>query len=360
MEPQIVRPTINDLTSIKVTFDRGNVNNNSFGAKKIYREPNVTSPPHADQMEVDSELPLDSFVVAAVDDLIGTTAHEPVVNEEDNSWFAHLFIDSDEPEPPAQAKEPVRRHPHKIPSFMLPKKVEEDTSRQNRLGVETIFPNACFQFMNEGCVEGERCFELHEYPTNDFVHEQLVKIGPELAAKLFHVVIRRNFNLLERYFCTFVDFFAAHGQQDELISTIEVLKHPKLARNNRLTTHFVELFTAFTNCGCSNGTAIGIIIINLRNPTQVVVDSLINFNLRNLVSDDDFALVLKELMKNKYKFNAFMVNRIMSYSLQKANCNLIKMSCKLGQKFQGKGLDPATVKMLIKQYEHLIMNQYLR
>lgn len=188
--------------------------------------------------------------------------------------------------PPFAAKIKSKRKPK---PEQMPKKADEKC-----LGIEIIVPNICFPFLRNGCVEGENCYYPHEFPTTDAVYERIVECGPENAATLFHVIVARCPSLLERYYETFVEFFALHLRRLDLIKTIAICERDNSEDNKK--KKFRYLVKAFVQSGLSYQLTIRTILTGLNDVNIANITVLLDLRIVNGTTLNDLFEVLQALV----------------------------------------------------------------
>lgn len=216
--------------------------------------------------------------------------------------------------PPFAAKAKSKRKP--LPE---PKKAEE-----KRVGVESIVPNICFPFLYGGCVEMENCYYPHEFPTTDDVYERIVKCGPENAAKLFHVIVARCPSLMDRYFETFVEFFALHLRRDDLAKTIAICERDTSEDNKKEKFRF--LIKAFVQSGLSYQLTIRTILTGLNDVTIANITLLLDLRIVNGTTLNDLFEVLEALViDTEFIFKPALGNFLLTVCNRHNEMNLARL-----------------------------------
>lgn len=248
-----------------------------------------------------------------VETILPEQTSEPSQNVEEND-DENIFIDLDgemdvdieiRPKkpmiklPPFAAKIKTKRKP-------MPKKAEE-----KRIGVESIVPNICFPFLYNSCVEMENCYYPHEFSTTDEVYERIVKCGPENAAKLFHVIVARCPSLLDRYFETFVEFFALHLRRNDLAKTIAICERDNNEDNKKKKFRF--LIKAFIQSGLSYQLTIRTILTGLNDVNIANITLLLDLRIVNGTTLNDLFEVLQALvMDTEFIFKPALGNFLLT------------------------------------------------
>lgn len=205
--------------------------------------------------------------------------------------------------PPFAAKIASKRKP-------TPKQMPQE-AKDKRVGVESIVPNICFPFLSNGCVEMENCYYPHEFPTTDKVYERIVKCGPENAAKLFHVIVARCPSLLDRYFETFVEFFALHLRRNDLAKTVVICERDNNEENKAKKFRF--LVKAFVQSGLSYQLTIRTILTALNDVNIANITLLLDLRIVNGTTLSDLFEVLQALvMDTEFIFKPVLGNYLLT------------------------------------------------
>lgn len=225
---------------------------------------------------------------------------------------------NDEP-PPDNQSHP--RRTYETPHFVAHKALQPVAGKPSkakpteRLGIETIFPNACFHYLNDECVEGDNCFYSHMYPEQQQVSAKLYTIGWQNAAKLFRVILARCHVLLEQYFVVFARFFARQGQRGPLLDMLYVCEDPQ----NNIVHYMVKLVKAFRITGLDHSQTIVIILKNQRIKTSQSLSILFDLNVPGN-NVNELCKALNMLNKDDtYLFDVLTINY------------LLVMSCMVGK-----------------------------
>lgn len=194
----------------------------------------------------------------------------------------------------------------------------ENQKRATQLGIESIFPNICFYFLRDDCVEGDQCYDSHEMPSNDDVGQKLAECGSANAAKLFRIIIARIPKLVHQYFHTFVNFLADHQLKDDLNDTITICE--RQSDEKIRTKFFQQLVQAFIRSGETYSTTMVWIYWNLEKANDdVILDTLLRINLVEGTSVSEFLSPFRSLNECRYHFNEHIVKRLLFLCVQSEN-----------------------------------------
>lgn len=240
---------------------------------------------------------------------------------------------------------------YQIPDFVAGNlKVPEDQAKE-RLGVETIFPNVCFHFLNDNCVEGSFCPDSHTYPPPEEVHAKLNAIGWENAAKLFRVIISRCYRLRLKYFVVFTRFFARKRQRGPLLDMLAIVEDPR----NKVLHFLPTLMKAFAITESTKGQAIALIMKHHRRTTPKTLSIIFD---ADIISVSDILNGL-ELMNNdpEFSFDVATVNHLLTMSGQIGTIAFVSKMVKIFDRLKSRcpsamtGIDQDKFKRFIDIYE---------
>lgn len=239
---------------------------------------------------------------------IGENSNPTNPNHEISDQFVFSYVDR-------EIEVPVKQIKLQVPLFIQRKSSiaswipVEKPNRLTKLGIESVCPSICFFYLRDECIEGENCFDSHELPSADDVRQKLLEVGVDNVGKLFRIIIARCPKLLHQYFKVFVDFFVEHQLKNDLITTIPICER-QLNQTERFE-YFKYLINAFIRAGDSYTTAMHTIFFNLTQITLGVTNTLLNMNLVDGVSVDDFLGVFHSLLELRYHFHFHIINRLM-------------------------------------------------
>lgn len=219
---------------------------------------------------------------------------------------------------------PIKRTRFNVPAFLQKqptpvtwRPIEQPKSVTN-LGIESICPNICFFFLRDECIEGEKCYYLHELPPDAEVSRALAECGVKNAAKLLNVIIARCPKVLQQFFHVFVKFFADQNSKDELIETIAICQREK--DKEKQFQYFQQLIDAFIRIGEPYEAAMQIVLWNIDyNKQGDVADTLLNMDLVDGIGVGEFLDFLNSLNENHFYFNDIIINRLMLLCTQSEN-----------------------------------------
>lgn len=224
----------------------------------------------------------------------------------------------------AAEQPPNKKLKVKMPAFLTPKSnvdwkplPNENPKRATRLGVESICPEICFNFLRDECVEGDNCYDMHEFASNADVTTKLNECGPAQVAKLFHVIVARNPKLLHRYFQVFIDFFTERQMKDDVIDAVNICERE--TNKNKRTEFLQYLIQAIIRCGVSYKMAMTKIYFQLDKRYGDTVTTLLDTNLVDGISVDDFLSVFRTLNEHRFRYTEQIVNRLMYLCIESEN-----------------------------------------
>lgn len=324
------RPHLKDLTAIKVTFNSANSRE-----KTIFRNASPTSNLNHNETEARNNINFFNLRPEIIEDNVsGEMNSIGMVNQQNtNQSEDEQIVTSEstwqvcpmEEDEINYLKKPGTPPPFKIPSFLRRKtqRINQIDPKDNRLGIEIIFPDICYPFLSDSCIANEFCLDSHEYPLIDIL-QRLNTIGTENVSKIFHNIVRRCPKLLECYFQTFLDYFVLQGQQDDIIKSIDICNRSSPEQWQSNQQYLGMIIKAMGQSGFSYGQTIRWALLNLKNPSEQIVGFLLNANLSNLVDLNDLNGILVNLKKQHHRFNLPLVERLMVISIHLESDMLIR------------------------------------
>lgn len=216
---------------------------------------------------------------------------------------------------------------YRLPHFVAGKlKVPKEPAPVERLGVETIFPNVCFHFLNGHCIDDNNCLDSHTYPQQDDVFAKLQAIGWEKAAKLFRVIVPRCRGLLKNYFIVFAKFFAIKRQRGPLLDMLAVCEDPR----HKIVEYLAKLIKAFMHTGLTYSQTIAIVLKHHRRVSSLTLKIIFN---TDIVGDTSIADVLKglELLNAdpEFDFNIATINYLLVLSYEIGSPAIVRTMIKI-------------------------------
>lgn len=191
---------------------------------------------------------------------------------------------------------------------------------RKQLGIESILPNICFPFLRDECVEFERCLDSHEFPSDDEMYERLVKYKPEQMSKLFHIIIARHPNLLNRFFKIFMEYFALHVHRAALVKTIDMCeREPELLQKIEKYRFLIKSFMQSGFTIDDTMTTILKAINDSNGSLSMVLDPRVmaGVNVGNILN------IVKALDATpEYAFNGVIINYLMEICIKTKNADL--------------------------------------
>lgn len=277
-----------------------------------------------------------------------------IASENDESATKEGYeMDSIEDDPsPVEMK--TKRN-YRLPDFVVGKLRAPKEVAPERLGIETIFPNVCFHFLNGHCVDGSDCLDSHTYPQQKDVYAKLQEIGWENAAKLFRAIVSRCRGLLLNYFVVFARFFAGKRQRGPLIDMLAVCEDTR----NKIVPYLGKLMKAFVFSGLTYSQTIAIVLKNHRRITSLTLSIIFNVDI---VGDTSIGDLLKglELLNTdpEFDFDIVTVNHLLSMSCQIGTIAFVTTMIKIFDRLKSRrptvmaGVDQTKFKRFIDIYEN--------
>lgn len=173
-----------------------------------------------------------------------------------------------------------------LPEFMRTKcatTIKEDPRKQ-RLGIETIFPDVCFHFLQGECVYDDDCIDIHTLPTSNEIRERLNGLDVVKASQLFNVIVMRCKILVYNGLEAFADYFATQRYQNGLIKMIYFVEDERY----NITSHFKTLIRAFIQSGFTYTETLKTILLYHTKQTKQSLSVLFNYSLYEGVQLADF------------------------------------------------------------------------
>lgn len=176
-----------------------------------------------------------------------------------------------------------------------------------------IFEYPCLINLIRPCAKSN-CSLQHDLPDVRVVGQRLDAIDVQEVRDIFHNEVKRYSRLLERYFCTFCEYYGRHGHKSDLIDMIFICNDPK----QQMQSYLVHILDGFVTLGIDYSAAlVQILQFNrkLSKRSMFVFSSLMT-DKRNTKPQ----LFLRDLEKfhkeHKFKFNAVIIERLMNISLE--------------------------------------------
>lgn len=227
-------------------------------------------------------------------------------------------------EPVAVVVETIRKY--RMPDFVVAKSNAPKETAPERLGVETIFPNVCFHFLNGLCIHGDDCLDSHSYPQQKDVYAKLQAIGWENAAKLFRGIVSRCRGLLLNYFIVFARFFATKRQRGPLLDMLAVCEDPK----NKIVPFMAKLIKAFVFSGLTYSQTIALVLKNHRRISGSTLSIIFNTDIVSDASLEDLLHGLELLNADpEYDFDIGTVNHLLAMTCEIGTIKMIKTMIKI-------------------------------
>lgn len=198
----------------------------------------------------------------------------------------------------------------KLPKYLSTKCVIKpmENLRKSALGIETIFPNVCFHFLQDECVFDELCIATHAIPQPSEIRERLATLKADKASQLFGVIIMRCKKLIEVCFRPFADYFASQRYQAGLIRMIQCCEDQRY----RMTAYFEPLIKAFIQSGLTYSETIKTILSYHRSHSQTTLSIILNMALVEGVKWKDLSKSFQLLTyEPNYVFSAEIINHLL-------------------------------------------------
>lgn len=218
-----------------------------------------------------------------------------IENGENDTGCAYE-MDSIEDEHPSPDKIQSKKK-YRLPDFVAGNLRAPKKNAPERLGIETIFPNVCFHFLNGRCIDGADCLYSHKYPEQKDVYTKLQAIGWENAAKLFRAIVSRCRGLLINYFLVFARYFASKRQRGPLLDMLAVCEDP----HNKIVEYLGKLMKAFVFSGLSYSQSVALVLKNHRRITNLTLSIIFSTDIVSDLSVNDILKGL-DLLNNDQEF----------------------------------------------------------
>lgn len=262
-------------------------------------------------------------------------------------------MDAVDDEPSPVEIKTIRKY--RLPDFVVGKLRKPKEVEPERLGVETIFPNVCFHFLNGHCVNGSDCLDSHKYPQQKDVYAKLQEIGWENAAKLFRAIVSRCRGLLLNYFVVFARFFAGKRQRGPLIDMLAVCEDTR----NKIVPYIGKLMKAFVFSGLTYSQTIAIVLKHHRRITTLTLSIIFN---TDIVGDTSIGDLLKGLellnIDPEFDFDIVTINHLLAMCCQIGTIAFVTTMIKIFDRLKSRrptlmaGVDQKKFKMFIDIYEN--------
>lgn len=171
-----------------------------------------------------------------------------------------------------------------------------------------IFGNPCWKFLNGEC-QDEKCIHEHKLPDPKVLRKHLNALSIDGVRFALNSLVRLFDVLLDRYFCTFTEYFSENHHKADLIEMISICKHSSM----HLQSNCVHVIDALVHVGMNYSHAL-ILVFNchkdLTEKSMFVLTALIT-DKRN----DNVTYFLSDLIsfydEKKFRFNAIIIDRLM-------------------------------------------------
>lgn len=221
----------------------------------------------------------------------------------------------------------IERIKFKLPAFVLGSRKAvtiPEKPNEERLGIESIFPNVCFHFLQNECIY-DNCLDSHTYPENEEVYTKLCGLGPAKSIQLFNVIVARCPNL-HRYCETFVEYFAVNKQTNQLIKMIDFCEDP----NNYMLILFQNIIKAFIQSGLSYKETIKTILKQHKRISRASLTIIFNWRAIENATISGLIEAIDSLSSDRdFEFDPAIMNRLLDISIQVKNVKLIETTVKI-------------------------------
>lgn len=178
--------------------------------------------------------------------------------------------------------------------------------------IADIFGNPCLKYLNNDC-EHEKCILGHELPDPKNLRKSLNEIPVDNVRIALNSHVRSFDRLLDRYFCTFTEYFGDKGHKADLVEMMSICKN----QEGHMQSNCAHVMDGLVRLGMSYSDAL-VLVLNCHNEmsekSMFVITALItdkrNDNVARFLDD------LKSFYGNmKFRFNATIINRLMQICL---------------------------------------------
>lgn len=175
----------------------------------------------------------------------------------------------------------------------------------------------CVKSLINDC-KSTNCKFTHKLPDVHIVSERLNTIDVDEVRKILRLEIKLFNRLIEKYFCTFCEYFSRNKLKSDLINMIMICNNPK----RQMQSYFVHILDGLVNMEIDYAAAL-IMILNFNK--QISKKSMFVFS--KLITDKRNSkpqVFLKNLQtfhdEHQFKFNTIFIERFMHISLEAQNC----------------------------------------
>lgn len=193
----------------------------------------------------------------------------------------------------------------------LPSKMADLFDSSDGKKTARMFGNPCLKFLRGDC-EDEKCIHGHELTDSKMLREHLNQMAVEEVRIALNSQVRAFDRLLERYFCTFTEYFGGNGHKADLIEMISICKNAK----GNMQSNCVHVMDGLVQLGMTYSNAL-VLVLNchseLTEKSMFVLTTLITDRRNDNVTR--FHTHLKSFYEKKFRFNAIIIDRLMQICL---------------------------------------------
>lgn len=177
--------------------------------------------------------------------------------------------------------------------------------------IAEMFGNPCLKFLQGNC-EDEKCIHGHELTDSKNLREHLNQLAVEEVRIALNSHVRAFGRLLERYFCTFTEYFGENGHKADLIEMMSICKNA----NGCMQSNCVHVMDGLVQVGMTYSNALSLVLnchSEFTEKSMFVLTTLITDKRNDNVTR--FQTVLKSFYEKKFRFNAIIMDRMMQICL---------------------------------------------
>lgn len=189
----------------------------------------------------------------------------------------------------------------------VPLKLSDLFESHENKKIAKIFGDPCLKFLDGKCVD-EKCIHGHELPQPNTLRQRLNGMPVDGVRIALNSHARSFEKLLDRYFCTFTEYFGENGHKVDLIEMMSICKNSA----GHMQSNCVHVMDGLVKLGISYTSALAMIIDGFKELTAKSM-----FVLTTLITDkrnDHPTRFLNDLIsfyEENFRFNAIIVDRLM-------------------------------------------------
>lgn len=188
-----------------------------------------------------------------------------------------------------------------------PRKLSDLFESHDNKRIAKIFGNPCLKFLDGKCAD-HKCIHGHELPPPNTFRQRLNESPVDWVRIALHSHARSFEKLLDRYFCTFTEYFGENGHKVDLIEMVSFCKDSA----GHMQSNCVHVMDGLLKLGMGYS---GALVMLMSSYNELTAKSM--FVLTTLITDkrnDHPTRFLNDLIafyEENFRFNAIIIDRLM-------------------------------------------------